>query len=130
MIKMRFEIIDNIETPETVQRIWEKGLAVEGYNPDLYRKDHAGAWIARFAYHDRKSLLGWEVDHVYPLSKGGDNHFDNLRPINWKNNLSKGDEYPSYIANVISEDNRNIERPTPRTVNLSLQELLKTIYNF
>ena len=119
----------NLQEESTVDFVWQKGLTVEGYNPDLYRQDYSGAWISRSAYGDRDSILGWEIDHVYPLSKGGTNEDINLRPINWRNNLSKGDSYPEYVAEIVSEDNKNIFRETRCTVGKQLQVKLKELYN-
>lgn len=100
----------NLEEESTINYVWQKGLKVDGYDPDIYRQDYSGAWISRNAYGDRDSILGWEIDHVYPVAKGGTDEDINLRPINCRNNISKGDSYPEYIASVTSEDNRNITR--------------------
>lgn len=123
------EYIENIYLPEIIERIWQKAIVVEGYDKALYRQDFSGAWISRNAYNDRNSVLGWEIDHIYPKSKGGDNHWVNLRPINWKNNIAKGDDYPNYVAAVVAEDNKNIEKEVNCTVGLKLQEELSKIYN-
>ncbi len=125
---MPYEIVD-INDPEVVQRVWDKGIIVENYDATLYRKDSAGAWIARNSYGDRNSVLGWEIDHVYPEVKGGKNHFVNLRPMNWQNNVSKGDDYPNYTAAIISDGNRNIPMGSQKTVNRALQEDLSKLYN-
>lgn len=119
----------NLQEETTINYVWQKGLVVEGYNPDLYRQDYSGAWIARNAYADRESILGWEIDHVYPKSKGGTDDAVNLRPINWRNNISKGDSYPEYIAEVVSEDNKNVIKATRCTVGTALQAKLKALYN-
>lgn len=119
----------NVQEESTVDLIWQKGLIVDGYNPDLYRQDYSGAWIARNYYGNRGSIFGWEIDHVYPVSKGGTDESVNLRPINWKNNVSKGDDYPEYVAAVVSEGNKNIEKETRCTVGKDLQARLKALYN-
>lgn len=119
----------NLQDEESINRIWLKGLKVEGYDSDLYRQDYSGAWISRQAYGDHDSILGWEIDHVYPKSKGGTDEEINLRPINWQNNQSKGDSYPEYIAVVTSEDNKNVMRETRCTVGKALQTQLKALYN-
>ena len=95
--------ISDLTTPEAIQRIWEKGIIVDGYNASLYRQDFAGAWISREAYGDTDNILGWEIDHVYPDELGGGNHIENLRPMNWRNNRSKGTDYPHYTAVVTSK---------------------------
>lgn len=49
---------------ELIQRIWEKGTIVPNYNPDLFRQDAAGAWIARAEWGNVHSPLGWEASHI------------------------------------------------------------------
>lgn len=120
--------IQDLNDPQAIQEIWEKGIIVEGYNKDMYRQDFGGAWISREAHGDTNSILGWEIDHIYPIAKGGDNHIENLRPMNWRNNRSKGDDYPHYTADITSEDNKNIEKSTKCTVSTKLQNILQTIY--
>ncbi len=72
--------------------------------------------------------LGWEIDHVYPVSKGGTDDLANLRPMNWQNNRSKNENYPSYKCVIKSKDNKNVKSEESRTINKSLQETLKSKY--
>ena len=72
--------------------------------------------------------LGWEIDHVYPTSKGGNDDLANLRPMNWQNNRSKNENYPSYKCVIKSKDNKNVKSEESRTINKSLQETLKSKY--
>lgn len=109
--------------------IWGKAQEVEGFDPSLYRKDCCGAWMAYVKYGDTSNPYGWEIDHVYPKSMGGDNHPQNLRAMNWLNNRSKGDDYPSYRSSVKAEDNRNVQNEEVFTVNTDLQTILKNIYD-
>lgn len=121
---------DNIDyTEEQINQVWAKGFVVEGYDPRLYRRDAASAWMYRKAYGDRESGLGWEIDHIYPKSKGGDETLINLRPMNWHNNVSKGDDFPVYTADVISEKSSNIYKPTTCLVAQSIQNELKKLYS-
>jgi len=90
---------------EKIQQVWEKGTTVENYDKDKYRKDKCGAWMDREKYGDRNSMLGWEIDHIDP--KGSDD-LSNLRPLQWKNNVAKGEgrlECP-----VTADGNNNVER--------------------
>ena len=119
----------NLQDENTVNYVWNKGLVIDGYNPELYRQDYSGAWISRNAYGNRDSILGWEIDHVYPTAKGGTDDEINLRPINWRNNISKGDNYPEYIAAITAEENKNVEKETRCTVGRVLQAKLKELYN-
>lgn len=91
-------------TDEQLNEIWVKGLIDSRFDPNLIRKDACGAWMVRGRYNDRNSPFGWEVDHIYPESKLKDlevpneliDNMVNLRPLNWKNNVSKGSDYPHY----------------------------------
>lgn len=91
---------------QIINDVWNKGLVDDRYNPELVRKDACGAWIIRDKYNDRENPYGWVIDHIYPkskLEKSGvpleliDN-IVNLRPLNWKNNDSKGADFPHYQA--------------------------------
>lgn len=119
----------DITNPQVIQEIWEKGIVVDGYDENLYRQDFAGAWMARDKYGNTESLLGWEIDHVYPIAKGGDNHLINLRPMNWQNNKSKGDDFPNYRAVVVAEKSVNVQTDVDCSVNQTLFEKLKVLYN-
>lgn len=79
-------------TTEKLDRIWEKGEVVRGKDPDLYRKDDLGNTIYRPSY-GKCTPMGWEVDHSKPVSKGGTDHLNNLRPLQTNANRSKGDKY-------------------------------------
>lgn len=76
-------------TSEEIQKVWEKGEAVKGYDEDKWRKDQCGAWIYRHSYGNRQSDYGWECDHIKPDSKGGSDALYNIRPLHWKNNASR-----------------------------------------
>jgi hypothetical protein len=110
-----------------IQDVWEKGTTVENYDSTKYRKDLAGAWIARNDY-GKETQLGWQIDHVYPSSKGGDENLINLRPMHWENNQSKADDYPKYKTVKSSKDDKNIDDPNSFTVNENLQGELKKLY--
>jgi len=95
---------------ENKNRVWEKAQIVTGYNPSVWRKDVAGAWIKRSQYGNRSGELGfgWEIDHLKPVAKGGTDDIQNLRPLQWKNNCSKGDDYPQWTSVIASSGNKNI----------------------
>lgn len=108
--------------------IWEKAILVEGYDPDLIRKDCCGAWILKDEYANRDSRFGWEVDHIFPESLGGGNDSDNLRPMQWENNVSKGNDYPNYIAAVKAEGGENVDFEAQFSVNETTQKIIKKLY--
>lgn len=37
----------------TLLHIWEKAISVPGYDPNIWRKDFAGAWIRKDSYQFR-----------------------------------------------------------------------------
>lgn len=90
-----------------VDSVWRKGQVVPGYNPDDYRKDAAGAWIMR-AMYGKQTEYGWQIDHIIPVSKGGSDCMSNLQPLQHENNLSKNDNYPTWIAVRTASGNCNI----------------------
>lgn len=111
-----------------VQTVWEKGTVVDNYDKTKYRKDVCGAWMQRDKY-GLEETYGWEIDHVFPEAKGGDDELQNLRPMQWENNRSKDDNYPSYTAVKTSSDNKNIHKEEEKVVNDNLQAALKKLYN-
>lgn len=119
------------------RKVWEKAQQVEGFNPDLYRKDPCGAWIVWDKYGIQDSIYGWEIDHVYPKSKLEARGFRadliddlrNLRPMQHQNNASKGDDYPSYMCAVTSEGNKNKYMDASLTVNEATRTLLAELYH-
>lgn len=116
--------------------IWQRGQEVSGYDKSRFRKDACGAWMIRSLYGDRTSPFGWEVDHIIPESRLRENNVNleliddlqNLRPLNWKNNDSKGADYPSYQAKITSEENKNIEGVFECTVNETVRQQVEQLY--
>jgi len=88
---------------ETILLIWKKGMTVPGYNADLFRKDICTAWMSFSKYGDRTSKLGWEIDHINP---NGIDNYVNLQPLQWENNVAKGDG--PLTCKVTSNGNQNI----------------------
>ena len=92
--------------------VWNKARAVHGYDSTKYRQDVAGAWIewSKVSSTSNELGLGWEIDHRKPTSKGGSDDLSNLEPLQWKNNRSKGDDYPNWASMVSSDGNLNVYR--------------------
>ena len=93
---------------EMLDRIWVKGRKAGDLDPKEYRIDVAGGLMKRRLYGNEGNL-GWEGDHVYPkeklkADKIPEDRWDdliNLRPMNAKNNVAKGEDYPHYKRAVI-----------------------------
>lgn len=119
--------------------IWEKGFEIPGYNKDKYRLDAADAMMQRDQY-GKEGLYGWEVDHIFPKAKLEQkrvpemlwDHMTNLRPMNAKNNVSKGDDYPIYKVsqkyNLTKKTNEDAQGE--RTVYKDIQDALNKLFGF
>ena len=93
---------------ETIQRVWEKGTVVPPNDPNVWRKDHCGAWIHRTSHHGRRAEplnYEWEIDHIDP---NGSDDISNLQPLQWKNNLDKAEG--RLTCPVTSSGNSNVLR--------------------
>lgn len=87
--------------PEAVvAAVWEKGTAVAGNDPAVFRQDQCKAWMKRTDYGDVNSKYGWEIDHIKPVAAGGGDGIANLQPLQWQNNRGKGDSYPNWTCTV------------------------------
>lgn len=70
-----------------IDAVWRKGKVVRGHSARVWRKDQCGAWIKRSEYGNRYSQFGWEIDRI---SAGGDYILSNCRPLQYANNIAKG----------------------------------------
>lgn len=83
----------------TLLQAWSKAQPVGG---GLFgqRVDDYGWLIDWAAYGDRDHPLGWEIDHIVPVSRGGSDHPSNLRALNWRMNAQRGNRYDPIEAVV------------------------------
>jgi 5-methylcytosine-specific restriction endonuclease McrA len=85
------------------RQVWQKGEIVQGNDPSKKRKDRCGAWIEWDKYGiTNENGNGWEIDHIKPVEKGGDDTLSNLQPLQWQNNREKGDDYPASDYCIVS----------------------------
>ena len=80
-------------TNPKAQHVWQKARRVKGKNPNLYRRDSQGNLIYKPAYN-RDSPMGWQVDHIWPQSKGGSDARRNLQALQTGANKRKSNTTP------------------------------------
>ena len=82
---------------KTIERVWEKA------KPELwfifFKKDACGATIGKDDF-GKATQLGWEIDHIVPVAKGGTDDIDNLQPLHRENNRQKGDNHPEWSCKL------------------------------
>lgn len=114
-------------TDDKINAVWEKAKKIDGYDSDKYRQDVAGAWMQRDKY-GKEENYGWEVDHMFPESLGGNENTANLQALQWENNRTKADNFPSYSTLVSSEGNKYIKKDQNWKFTDSFIATLKQIY--
>jgi hypothetical protein len=94
---------------EIINKVWEKAEAVPGCDPQIIRKDRCGALLRRELFNHKPNPLsmGWEIDHIKPIAKGGTDDLVNLQPLQWENNMHKGDAYPFWKGRVGADGEAN-----------------------
>ena len=80
-------------TNPKAQHVWEKARRVKGKNRNLYRRDAQGNLIYKPAFN-RDSPMGWQVDHIWPRSKGGSDARRNLQALQTAANKRKSNKTP------------------------------------
>ncbi len=110
-----------------INEVWEKAKIIDNYDSAKYRQDIAGAWIQRDKYGLQEDF-GWQIDHQFPESLGGGNEIENLQPLQWKNNETKGNNFPEFFTSVSSELNKYIELKKSWNYNSNFIEKLKKLY--
>ena len=99
---------DNLVMPfneKIIRDVWAKGQVVGSNNPDEYRKDECGAWMYFSHYSNRNSQYGWEIDHIKFVDHVASKDLNNLRPLQWQNNICKGSGELACIITANKENN-------------------------
>ena len=113
---------------ESIEKAWEKARVVDGFDPNIFRQDACGAWIQKEMFSQSGSMFGWGVDLIFPLSMGGSPIEDNIRALNYRNLVRKGNDYPSYKAVYTADGLENKETELYLTVNKITRIKLKNFF--
>jgi len=84
-----FTVVDEA----TKRAVFNKGSPIPNYDSNVWRRDICGHAM-QYDLHGEEGDYGWEIDHIFPRAKSGKTTLDNLQPLWWKNNRTKGDTYP------------------------------------
>lgn len=114
-------------TDDKINSVWKKATMIEGQNPALYRQDVGGARIQRDKYGMEESL-GWEIDHMFPESLGGNENLINLQPLQWENNRTKSNDFPNYSTSVSSDGIANQKKDQKWKFTDEFIKTLKELY--
>ena len=77
-------------TKDEIDKVWEKAKPIRGEDPDKYRQDPYGNKINRDSF-GKNSEMGWEIDHIKPLARGGSDNLRNLQALKTSVNREQGD---------------------------------------
>ena len=75
-----------------IDAVWNKAQAIKEKDPAEYISDILSNTIYRGSY-GKQTIMGWEIDHIKPVSKGGTDDLDNLQALNSAANAKKGNIY-------------------------------------
>ncbi|MGZ3885524.1 MAG: HNH endonuclease [Bacteroidia bacterium] len=95
--------------PALIRKVWERASVIPGKDPQLFRKDKCGAIMQRDLLNNNQFplSLGWEIDHIRPLNKGGSNEEQNLQALQWENNRHKNSNELAWECKVTSAQEEN-----------------------
>ena len=68
--------------------VWDKAGVIPGIDHRVRRRDRYGFYID-WAEYGKRTVFGWVIDHVVPVSRGGSDDLGNLQPLHWENNQAK-----------------------------------------
>ena len=115
---------------------WSAARILKEYDSSRIRLDACDALIAYDDFNNVDSMFGWEIDHIFPVSRLRElnvseelwNHPLNIRALHWKNNWSKGVSYPMYTSSVIAYGDTNMEQQNVYWISDPLQDSLRSLF--
>lgn len=77
-------------TKDQINKAWNNAKTIRGKDSNTHRQDPYGNVMYKDSY-GQNSNMGWEVDHINPVNRGGSDATRNLQALNTSINKSKGD---------------------------------------
>jgi hypothetical protein len=68
-----------------IAEVWQKGIKIPDYSPDIWRLDGFGGLIKYSEYSNTNSQYGWKIENENPVSNGGNLTDEVLKPLNRDN---------------------------------------------
>lgn len=102
-----------IWTSEQIEEAWNKAEIIDNYNPQLYRKDYAGALMFKNSFinsvklNDDPKSYNWTIVYHRPLLHGGTCDISNLQPMNNTNAITKANNYPRWKTAITFDGKQN-----------------------
>ena len=70
------------------EMVWEAAATIPGKNPKTHRQDAFGNPMFWRSY-GKRTPMGWMLDHIWPVSKGGSNELKNIQALQTAENTNK-----------------------------------------
>lgn len=74
---------------EKIKKVWDKAKKIPGKDRTKYRQDPYGN-VLYYESYGKNSKMGWDIDHITPLSRGGSDDIRNLQALQMATNRKKG----------------------------------------
>ncbi len=96
-------------TADFIWQVWQRAKSVNDKIKNFFRQDIADAWIDIDEY-GKETEKGWVIAPIRPAPDGDLYDISNLIALHWKNNITKGNNFPVFKTIISSKGPYNIEK--------------------